>query len=303
MNAFTRPTRAVLMIRAIAFAVIVFALPGRGVNAQPLSAETTPPELKGVGVTEHLNERIPLDLVFTTESGQNVKIGDLLKPGRPVILTLNFYRCEMLCNLTLNGLVNALNDIEWTAGKEFDIITVSFNAAEGPEMADVKKRAYLTQYQRDTVKNGWHFLTGDQANIDALCSAVGFGYKKISEDDFAHTSTIMFLTPDGRLSRYMNNVVFEPRDMRLALVEASEGAIGSPMDKFLLFMCYHYDPLKGSYAASAVKIMRLGGVVTLIVLATGLGILWWRHSGTPGMSPAPAPNSEKLVPGQAGNLS
>jgi protein SCO1/2 len=282
----------------ISLAAIAIALLGRDAAAQaPLNAEITPPELQGVGITERLNERIPLDLIFKDETGQVIKLGDLLKPGRPVILTLNFYRCPMLCNLTLNGMVNSLNDIEWTAGKEFDIVTVSFNPAEGPEIAEVKKRAYLTAYTRDTVKDGWHFLTGDQVNIDALCGATGFGYRKISDDDFAHTSTIMFVTPDGRLSRYMNNVVFEPRDMRLALVEASEGSIGSPMDKFLLFMCYHYDPAKGSYAASAVKIMRLGGVVTVIVLAAGLGMLWWRCSGTP------SSNSDIFASGQAGNLS
>jgi protein SCO1/2 len=247
-------------------------------QVSPYSAESVPRELEGVGITEHLNQTIPLDLEFKNESGQPVKLGELLKPGRPAILTLNFFRCAMLCNLTLNGMVNALNDVEWSAGQEFDIITISFNPNEGPQLADVKKRAYLTQYRRETARDGWHFLTGDQPSITALCKAVGFGYRQIAEDDFAHTSTIMFLTPDGRLSRYMNNVQFEPRDVRLALVEASEGAIGSPMDKFLLFMCYHYDPLKGSYAASAQKIMRLGGVVTVIGLAVGLSLLWWRHS-------------------------
>ena len=275
--------------RAGAIAAGLLAAAGVSRADAPIDAKTLPKELNGVGITEHLNDVIPLDLQFNDETGRAVTLREYFKPDRPVILTINFYRCGMLCNLTLNGMVNALNELEWSAGKEFEIVTVSMNPDEKPELADVKKRAYLTQYSRETAKDGWHFLTGDLANIDALCKATGFGYRKIADDDYAHTSTIMFLTPDGRLSRYMNDVMFQPRDVRLALVEASQGAIGSPMDKFLLFMCYHYDPLKGSYAASAAKIMRLGGVLTVLALAAGMTLLWWKHSHTrPTIDAAPA---------------
>lgn len=268
-------------IRVITFCAFIAACgfaPHRA--AAQSSDEQLPRELEGVGITEHLDEVIPLDLRFKNESGQDVALKDYFAPGKPVILTLNFFRCGMLCNLTLNGLVDGLNDIEWSAGKEFQILTVSFNPAEGPELADVKKRAYLTQYEKDraTATAGWHFLTGDQANIDALCKAVGFGYRKLKDDDFAHSSTIMFLTPEGKLSRYMNDVVFQPRDLRLALVEASQGSIGSPMDKFLLYMCFQYDPNSNSYAASAMKIMRLGGAVTIVLMGAGFFMLWWRGS-------------------------
>jgi protein SCO1/2 len=269
------------MNRSIPFrtllAAVAFAAAAGFARAEvPLIADKTPKDLEGVGITEHLNETIPLDLAFKDENGADVKLRDYFTPGKPVILTLNYYNCKMLCNLTLNGMVDGLNGVEWSAGKEFQIVTVSINPAERPELAHAKKSAYLTQYKRDSVKGGWHFLTGDQANIDALCEATGFGYKPVDNGDFAHTATIMFLTPDGKISRYMNNVMFEPRDLKFALIEASQGAIGSPMDKFLLLMCFHYDPLRNSYAASAMKIMRLGGMVTLVLLLTGLGMLWWR---------------------------
>jgi protein SCO1/2 len=245
----------------------------------PLSAGETPRELEGVGITEHLNDTIPLDLAFRNEQGQDVKLGDFFVRGRPVILVLGYYRCPMLCNLTRSGLVDAMKELDWSAGKEFSVLFVSINPDEQSAEADIKKEAYLLLYDRPTAKEGLHFLTGRQREIELLAGATGFGYKfdPIS-GDYAHTSTIMFLTPDGRLSRYINNVVFQPRDVKLALIEASEGAIGSPMDKFLLFMCYHYDPLRGSYAASAWKIMRLGAAGTAILLAAGLGLLWWRGS-------------------------
>lgn len=259
-------------------AVLPLAAGVTAADAQvPLKADELPSELEGVGVTEHLGEIIPLELSFKDETGRDVTLNQLLAPGRPVILTLNYYRCPMLCTLTLNGMVDALNELEWSAGKEFDIITVSINPDEKPDLADVKKQAYLTQYKRESAKTGWHFLTGESMAIQRLAKATGFGYRYDPKSgDYAHTSTIMFVTPEGRLSRYLNDVKFEPKTVKLALIEASEGAIGSPMDKFLLFMCFHYDPLRGSYAASAQKIMQLGGAMTLVILAAGLGVLWLR---------------------------
>jgi protein SCO1/2 len=248
-------------------------------EAPPLSATETPRELEGVGITEHLNETIPLDLTFADEQGQEHKLRDFLAPGRPVILVLGYYRCPMLCNLTRSGLVEAMNELDWSAGEQFSVLFVSINPDEGPSEADIKKQAYLLLYDRPAARQGLHFLTGRQRDIELLAKATGFGYRyDPASGDYAHTSTIMFVTPDGRLSRYMNDVKFQPRDVRLALIEASEGAIGSPMDKFLLFMCYHYDPLRGSYAASAWKIMRLGAAGTAVLLALGLCMLWWRGS-------------------------
>jgi protein SCO1 len=275
----TRSARAVLAL-ALALAAASF-VGGRACADAPLLAHELPAELEGVGIVEHLNQKVPLDLRFKDETGKDVRLGDYFTPGKPVLLTINYLRCDMLCTLTLNGLVDGLNQLEeFSAGKEFRIVTVSMSPAEGPELAKLKKTAYLTQYKRETAKDGWHFLTGDQQNIDALCKAVGFGYRYDPQSqDYAHTSTIMFLTPDGRLSRYINNVVFEPRDLKLALVESSEGNIGSAMDKFLLYMCYHYDPLSNSYAASAMKIVRLSGVLTVLAMGVGFCLLWRRGGG------------------------
>jgi protein SCO1/2 len=266
---------------AIAAALLASAVPARA--ERPLLADQLPPELEGVGIVEHLDERIPLDLEFVDDTGQAVRLERYFRGERPVLLTLNFYRCEMLCTLTLNGVVDALNDLKWSAGEEFDIVTVSIAHEEGPDLANVKKRAYLTQYRRESAADGWHFLTGTKENIEALAMAVGFGFRKVKTEkdyEYAHTSSIMFLTPDGRISRYMNDVVFESKDVRLALVEASNGAIGSPMDKFLVFMCYHYDPDKGNYGPSAMKLMRLGAAVTLCAVVCGLVVLGLRGSRT-----------------------
>lgn len=259
------------------FAAAAVFKPGLTCAEVPLLANELPPELQGVGIVERLDQTAPLDIPFKDESGKDVTLRDFLKPGRPIILTPVYYECPMLCNVTLNGLVEGMNGIEWSAGREFEIVTFSFNPKEGPQLADVKKRAYLTQYKRETAKQGWHFLTGAQQDIERMCKGIGFGYRYDAKaNEYAHTSTIMLLTPDGKLARYINNVVFQPRDLKFGLIEASQGSIGSPMDKFLLFMCYHYDPLRNSYAASAMKIMRFGGLVTVILVALGLGMMWWR---------------------------
>jgi protein SCO1 len=259
-------------------AMVVASASGLARAEVPLRADETPKELEGVGIDEKLDQLAPLDLPFKDENGRDVTLRDYLKAGRPVILTPVYYNCPMLCNMTLNGMVDGLNQIELSAGKEFAIVSFSINPIEKPQLAEVKKRAYLSQYKRDTAKDGWFFLTGEQKTIEETCKAIGYGYKPDGKGDFAHTSTILFLTPDGKISRYMNDVVFQPRDLKFALIEASQGAIGSPMDKFLLFMCYHYDPLSNSYAASAKKIMRLGGVMTILAMGTGFCILWWRGS-------------------------
>jgi protein SCO1 len=270
-----RRTAALLIAAACGLACAALAAPA--VAQVPLSADETPRELEGVTITEHLDQTIPLDLTFHNEQGADVRLRDFFKPDRPVILVLGYYTCPMLCQLTRSGLVESMKELEWSAGKEFAVLFVSINPDEKHDDASIKKDAYLLLYDRETAKDGLHFLTGNDREIELLAKATGFGYRydPIAQE-YAHTSTIMFLTPDGRLSRYINDVKFEPRDMRLALVEASEGAIGSPMDKFLLMMCYHYDPLRNSYAASAWKIMRLGGAVTVALLALGLSLLWWR---------------------------
>jgi protein SCO1/2 len=246
--------------------------------AQPaIPSDQTPAEFEGAGVEEKLDAQVPLDLAFVDEQGEAVTLRRYFDSGKPVILSLNYFRCPMLCTLTLNGLVDAARRIDWTAGDEFQILTVSFNPDEGPELAEVKKRGYLQSYGREDAADGWHFLTGSKDNIDRLCDAVGFGYRYDEKTgEYAHSSSIIFLTPEGRVSRYMHDVQFNPNDVRLSLVEASQGTIGSPSDKILLFTCFQWDPESGSYAPSAMKIMRAGAMLTLLVVVVVLLVLWLR---------------------------
>ena len=236
-------------------------------------------EMEGVGVVQKLDDIVPGDLVFTNAEGEQVTMADFMGGDAPFILTLNYYRCPMLCSLTLNGMVDGLKGLEWSAGEEFNIVTVSIAPDEDSELASRKKKAYLSQYDRESAAEGWSFLTGDQEPITKLADAVGFGYRyDEGTGEYAHTSSIIFVTPEGRISRYMNDVSFKPRDLRLALVESSEGRIGSAMDTLLLFNCFQWDPESNSYVASAWKIMRLGGVVTVLLVVLGLFVLGFRSS-------------------------
>lgn len=238
-----------------------------------------PEEMRGVEVTQRLNESIPLDLEFIDEKGEPVRLGDFFDGTRPVILTLNYFTCPQLCHLTLSGLVQGLHDVEWTIGKEFQIVTVTINPEETPEHAQSFKRSYAGRYGRDEAKDGWHFLVGEEANIKALAEAIGFGYRYDEKSgEYAHPSSIQFITPDGRISQYMIDLMFEPRDLRFALVEASQGSIGTVVDRFLLLTCFQYDPDSNSYAPAAWKIMRTGGALTVIIVAIGIITLAVRGS-------------------------
>lgn len=265
-------TRCRLTIRH-AWTGLVLALAVVGTAAAQRIASDLPPEMQGVEVIERLNEQVPLDLEFIDENGNVVKLGDYFQSGKPVILTLNYYTCPMLCHLTLNGLVDGLRDVEMTAGKDFEIVTVSINPDETPEQASMFKRRYLSEYDRAGAD--WHFLCDKDGNVKKLADAVGYGYRFVPQTgEYAHSSVIKFVTPDGRISRYINNVVFAPRDLRLALVESSQGGIGSSMDRLLLFMCFAYDPDSNSYSASAWKIMRTGGALTVVLVGVGVFVLW-----------------------------
>ncbi|MCP3902745.1 MAG: SCO family protein [Planctomycetes bacterium] len=269
-----RPTTRInVPMAAAAIALAMFgAFAARG--ERPLLADELPADLDGVGIVEHLGETIPMDIPFVDDHGRAITLRDVFPKDRPTILTMNYYRCQMLCDQTLNALVHGMKGLDWTMGGEYEVVTVSIAPEEGPDLAAVKKRSYIEAYGRDTGAKGWHFLTGEKENIERLAKAVGFGYRKVEKStDYAHTASIMFVTRDGRLSLYINDLLFEPRDLRLALVEASEGTIGSPMDKFLLFMCYQYDPDANSYAMSAVKLMRFGGILTLIAIVVGIFVL------------------------------
>lgn len=226
---------------------------------------TKPTLLNDVGIDQKLNQQIPLDLVFRDEKGQLVTLQNYFGK-KPVVLALIYYNCPMLCTLVLNGLIQALNTMSFVVGKEFDVVVVSFDAREKPELAAAKKQAYLERYIVKGTEAGWHFLTGDESSIKTLTQTVGFRYAYDAEKDlFAHASGVMVITPEGKLSKYFYGVEYPPRDLRLGLVEASENKIGSPVDQLLL-MCYHYDPTTGKYGAVVMNLVRIAGTITLIII-------------------------------------
>ena len=246
------------------------------VVAGPTFADEKIEELEGVGITQYLDTQVPLDLAFVDEDGQEVVLSEFFNNDKPIIMTLNYYKCPMLCSLTLNGLVTGMEEMEWTLGDEFEVVTLSINPDEKAPLALKNKTGYLDHYDREGAENGWHFLTGDQENITKLADALGFGYVFDEQTgEFLHTASIMFITPSGRISKYMNDVQFAAQDLRFALVEASEGKVGTLIDDFLLFNCFQYDPDRNSYSPNAWKLMRTASVLMLIMLGGGIAVLAW----------------------------
>jgi protein SCO1/2 len=232
-----------------------------------------PQVLQGVGFDQRLNEQIPLDLRFKDEQGRNVHLRDYFR-DKPVILTLVYYQCPRLCTLVLNGLVQGMLEMKFSAGQEFEVVTVSFDPRETPELAASKKEAYLQRYGRTGAEDGWHFLTGNEDQISQLAEAVGFRYRwDEAQKQYIHASGITILTPEGRVSRYFYDVKYSGRDLRLGLVEASQNRIGSPVDQVLLY-CFHYDPTLGKYAASVMAFVRVSGVLTMLLI----GVFVWSLS-------------------------
>jgi len=240
--------------------------------APVLAEDARPPLLRSVGIDQRLDAQLPLDLALRDETGRIVPLREYL--GRkPVILTLVYYRCPMLCTQVLNGLVASLKVLPFDVGNQFDVLTVSFDPRETPALAAAKKAATLERYPRPGAAQGWHFLTGDETSLARLTAAVGFRYAyDPALGQYAHASAIVVLTPEGRISRYFYGVEYSPRDLRLGLVEASANRIGSPIDQVLLF-CYHYDPATGKYGALVMNLVRAGGAVTVLVLGTLLVLM------------------------------
>jgi protein SCO1/2 len=270
-------------------------------NAPPSEfGDDLPKELQGVDIVEHLDERLPLDLEFTDEDGNRVRLGDIIDGSRPAILQLGYYRCPMLCDLVLNAAMEGLNGVEdLSAGADFDVVSVSVNPEEGPELAILKKKGYLLDYDRPGASRGFHFLTGPAENSKALADAVGFGFARQDDGEFAHAAAIYVITPDGRISRYLYGVEFEPKTLRFAIMEGGEGRIGSTLERFILW-CHVYDPESGSYQLFAFRVMQLGGVATLFAMVLGLGLLWMRERHrSASTAPAVAPAGSG-VPGEGG---
>ena len=236
-----------------------------------------PKALKNVGIDQKLNEQIPLDAVFKDEQGREVKLGQFFGK-KPVVLSLVYYTCPMLCTQVLNGMLSSFRQVSFNIGDQYEVVTVSFDPRETPELAAAKKRTYVAGYNRAGAEASWHFLTGDAANIKRLTDAVGFRYVWDEQtNQFAHASGIMVLTPEGKLARYFYGIDYPPRDLRLGLVEASQNKIGSPVDALLLY-CYHYDPATGKYGAVVMNIMRLAGGVTVVLIVGMLLVLKQRGS-------------------------
>ncbi len=242
-----------------------------GIMSAP--ANTRPPLLENVGIEQRLDAQVPADLMFRDETGKTVKLGDYF--GRkPLIMNLVYYNCTMLCGEALAGLSGAMRLVKFDVGNEFDVITVSFDPRETPELATSKKKDYVQRYGRPGAAAGWHFLTGPAESINALTKAVGFQYKYDEKSQqFAHATAIMVLTPQGRISRYFYGVDFPPKDLRLGLVEASQNKIGNAVDAVLLY-CYHYNAEQGKYGAIVGNILRLAAAVTILFLGIFLFILW-----------------------------
>ncbi len=236
-----------------------------------------PQPLREVKIEQRLNEQVPLDLKFRDEAGREVALGEYFKGEKPVVLSLVFYKCPMLCDQILTGLLGGLRSINFDVGKEFEVVTVSFDPRETPELAAEKKQNFVQRYNRPGAGDGWHFLTGEQESITRLTEAVGFHYNYDPQtDQFAHAAGIMVLTPQGRLSRYFYGIEYFPKDLRFGLIEASDNKIGSLADQLLLY-CYHYDPATGRYGPVVMRIMRVGGVAT--VLGIGALVLVLRRRG------------------------
>jgi len=236
-----------------------------------------PPALEKAGIEQKLNEQVPPDAVFMDENGQEVRLGDYFGK-RPVILALVYYECPMLCNEVLNGLTGSLKSLSFDAGREFDVVALSFDAREHekPELVKNKKESYMKRYSRPGTEAGWHFLTGTQAEIDKVTRAVGFSYHwDEKSEQFAHAGAIMILTPEGKLSRYLYGIDYAPKDIKFAVMESAENRVGNPAEQLMLY-CYHYDPSTGKYGLSILKIIRLAGIVTLLGLAAMFYVFWRR---------------------------
>lgn len=282
----SRPTASLRLLATLTvLTVTAFSAPamgqgrmGGGYQPPPTAADVVPDELVGVDIIERLNETLPLDVPFVDDAGRDVTLRSYFNGTRPVILQIGYLKCPMLCNLVLNELVNGLKDVDLSAGREFDVVSVSVNPIETHELAEVKKRGYLLEYGRVASENGWHFLTGPESSSRAVADATGFGFRYDPDTgEYAHAAAVILCTPDGRISRYLYGVRYEPNNLRLGLIEASEGRIGSTLDRIILW-CHVYDPDAKGYVVFALRLMKLGGLVTLVVLFGGLSWLWIREA-------------------------
>jgi len=265
--------------------ILTLSAPGLPSVAEPLTAVDP---ARDIGFDQKLGRQVPLDLVFRDEEGKEVRLGDYFS-GRPVILSLAYYGCPMLCGLALQGLASSLKPLQYDAGREFDVVTVSFDPTETPADARAAKPGYLELYGREGAAAGWHFLTGGEEEIRRLTESVGFRYKwDETAKEYAHATGIILMTPEGKVARYLFGIDYAPKDLRLGLVESAGGRIGSVADRLLL-LCYQYDPHTGRYSATAMNVVRAGALAGVAGLGTFLIVMVRRESRERGRRARPAP--------------
>lgn len=258
---------------ALTVAVVILCFPpvasaqGRGTNLGDANFGETQMDIPDIGIEQKVGETIPLGLQFVDETGRTVQLGDFFDGRRPVVLSLVYFDCPMLCGEVLNGKLEALKNMNLMLGDDFQAVTVSFDPGEDASMAAAKKEVFLQEYGKPGGQQGWHWLTGEKGNIDALCDATGFGYYYDPDiDQFAHAGTIMVLTPEGTISRYFFGIEYPAKDVRLALLEASNNRIGSAVEQLLL-LCYQFDPTTGTYNLMVFRLLQVGGLATLLMMA------------------------------------
>jgi protein SCO1/2 len=263
----------------LAFALSSAAAPhGDNYTGKPVVSASTqmPDELQGIGIDEKLNTKLDSNLMFKDETGAAVTLGTYLEKGKPVVISPVYYQCPGLCNFHLNGFVDALKSVDWTIGSKFTYLAVSFDSKETPELAAAKKETYMKVYGRPEAESGWHFLTTDEANVQAITKALGFKFKWDEKgQQWAHSSAAIIITPDGVVSRYLPGIMYEPKDIKLALNEASAGKIGTIMDGLALY-CFKYDPSLSKYTFYAHNIVKMGGAIMVLLLAIWLVPVWFR---------------------------
>ncbi len=234
------------------------------------------PELMNIDIVEHLGEKLPLNLKFIDDNGNPVMLGDYFGKDKPVLLTLGYYECPMLCNLVFNGVSDGIRQLGWIPGEKYQIISVSIDSTETPELAAAKKANYIGATEMPGAENGWHFLVGNQSQSKVLADAIGFKYYYVPErDEFAHAAAAYLISHEGVITRYLYGIQYTGRDLKLGLLEASDGKIGTTIDRIILY-CFHYDPEAKSYVLMAQNVMKLGGLVSVIFLGVFVGTMWIR---------------------------
>jgi protein SCO1 len=273
MHAIASLRRAVLATLLVVTAAVCPAAGQGPIRSEPgVPSDKKPTALEGVTYAQRLGTQVPADLPFVDETGKAVRLGEYFG-RRPIVLALAYYECPMLCTQVLSGMTAGLKGLRFTAGQEFDVVVVSIDPGEGPGLAAAKKATYVAHYDREGTAGAWHFLTGRKADIDRLAQTVGFSYSYDEKtDQYAHAAGLSILTPEGKIARYLFGIDFAPRDLRLAMVEAADRKIGSPVDSVLLY-CYHYDPATGAYGLMAMRIVRIAGVLFLLAMVAGWVVL------------------------------